>query len=210
MTPYVKGYWMFCTNCKEWLMGVFWSIFQKTKGIYNAFFVTNGREFQKIGRIVNNAVIVEGSVFPNEQYKFNGRHFRLGVNYVCFFFWCHWTVSRQKRSFFFLYFYQFTFYSSGARFCRKRQMEIALFTPECVWKFSTPSQITSISGCTSCLLQNIILKHCVFCCYASISIHNKSIMISFLFRCVLFFSILFSFSAKIKIRNLKNIFTFSI
>ena len=57
---------------------------QTTNGIYSAFFTTNGREFKRVSNKVNNTMFLESSMFPNEQYKFNGRHFRLGINYVSF------------------------------------------------------------------------------------------------------------------------------
>ena len=55
---------------------------QNRNEIYSAVFATNGREFRKLSDGVSNTNPEESSLFPNEQYKFNGRQFRLGINYV--------------------------------------------------------------------------------------------------------------------------------
>ena len=66
------------TNSLQYLL-------QSRNVIYSAAFTTNGRKFEKISNKINNTILLESPMFPNEQYKFNKRHFRLGVNYVSLF-----------------------------------------------------------------------------------------------------------------------------
>ena len=57
--------------------------------VFNAFYQSHGREFGKINEVSNETSsssltlkLQEDSLFPNAKFKFNGRKFRHGINYV--------------------------------------------------------------------------------------------------------------------------------
>ena len=46
--------------------------------IHSAVFKPEGRRFELIGTSINSSWKIDSSIFPNEKYILNGRHFRNG------------------------------------------------------------------------------------------------------------------------------------